>query len=439
MTGKKVFDPNIEKQGDARTCGQEDHADGSALRYAAGSVLLASAAFGCSNGDGQDAPPAERPNVRLAFNESPFGPPPSAHDAMEEMLARPYAMVSPDPEFLPGINRYPGFLNALPTDWVAARHKISTRYVIVCCGISELLYMCSQAFLGPGKHLLMPELTYLLPEHYALEKGVEVRKAPMDGRHGIDLNALLEAIGPQTGLVYLANPNNPTGSLLLFDELENFVRQAVRKSGDTVILIDEAYMDYVLETPLPEAARLVKRFPILVGRTFSKAFGMAGLRAGYTIGNADLVIELNGFLSGYLGGDPGWRQFEGDVNRMAVAAMRAGLTDDGLAFVADVRTQNALLRDRLALGLQGVGYDPLPSHANFLLVRTGSDGENLRRYLCSRNILVQAGGSFHPDYQNWIRVSVGNHKEIDLFLEALNAYAPSTAYPPCAEVFYHGI
>lgn len=440
MDVKKGQDPNLEKKESIRIHRHVHHAGCNALRDNAGAVLLASAAYGCSTGDTQGASPSpDKQTVRLAYNESPFGPPPAVHGAMEEMLSRPYAMDSPNPDFLPGINRYPGFLNTLPTDWVAGRHKISTRYVIVCCGISELLYMCSQAFLGPDRHLLMPELTYLLPEHYALEKGCEVRKAPMDSTHGIDLNALLERITPHTGLVYLANPNNPTGSLLSFDELENFVRQASSKSGGTVILIDEAYMDYVRESPLPEAVSLVKQFPVLVGRTFSKAFGMAGLRAGYVIGNADLVIDLNGFLSGYLGGNPGWRQFEGDVNRLAIAAMRAGLSDKGLAFVADVREQNALLRDDLVQGLQGFGFESLPSHANFLMVSEGSDGENLRRYLYASNFLVQAGGSFHSGYQNWVRVSVGNREEIDSFLETLKGYNPTTTYPSCPQIFYHGI
>jgi histidinol-phosphate aminotransferase len=357
---------------------------------------------------------------------------------MEEMLGRPYAIDSPDTKFLPGINRYPDFLNVELTELFAKRHHVLTGNVVPTCGISEICYMCSQAFLGPKKHLLTPEVTFPLLAHYAKGKAVEVRTAPMN-EHAVDLAALLDAIDPNTGMVYLANPNNPTGSLLSYADLEAFAHQAHRKSPETVLFIDEAYMEYVLEEPPPEAAPLVYGLPVLVGRTFSKAFGLAGLRVGYLVGHEDLVLILNGFLGGYLGGDMGWRMFEGNVNRMATAAAQGSLTPEGLSHLGFVRDRNAVLRAYLADALAGQGYPSLPSHANFLLVSLDSEGENLRRYLCSREVLVQAGGSFHPGYGNWLRVSVGDQEEIDAFLEALSGYDPSRSYPPCFSVYYHGI
>jgi len=198
-------------------------------------------------------------------------------------------------------------------------------------------------------------------------------------------------------------------------------------------------MDYVLESPLPEALSLVRNHRVVVGRTLSKAFGLAGLRAGYAVGNEELVLELNGFLSGYLGGDPGWRMFEGNVNRLGAAAMVAALSDEGLAYLETVRTRNAAQRNRLAEGLRGLGYDSLPSHASFVLARTDSDGENLRGFLCSRKILVQDGGSFHPRYRDWVRISVGSREDLDTLFEALQVYDPSVSYPAGFPVFYHGI
>jgi len=358
---------------------------------------------------------------------------------MEEMLARPYAMDSSDTDFLPGINRYPDFLNVSLTEVAAARHQLSPQYCLPTCGISELIYMCSQAFLGPQRHLVMPEITYPLPAYYARAKGCEIRLAPLDDEHRLDLSALLERIDHETGLVYLANPNNPTGSLITYEELEDFVRLATRRTARMVVLIDEAYMDYVISEPLPEAIPLIHSYPVIVGRTMSKAFGLAGLRTGYAMGRDDLVLTLNGFLSGYLGGYPGWRMFEGNINRMAVAAAEASLTPEGLSFVATVRDRNAKLRDYLSDQLVSLGLNSLPSQTSFLLVSAGSNGENLRRWLCSRNILVQAGGSFHPCYQKWIRVSIGDRSEIDAFLEALAGYDPSRSYPACFPVFYQGI
>ena len=420
------------------------------MRKAAGAAFVTAAAFGCGSGDAsrpEPQEPATTPDpgippegyTRLAFNESPFGPPPAALPAVEELLNRPYAMDSPATPFLPGINRYPDFLNTLLTKALARRHSLSTRYVVPCCGISELLYMSSQTFLGPGRHLILSEGSFPLPAYYAEQRGREVRKIPLTNGHVADLEAMLDAIGDRTGLVYLANPDNPTGSLVRLADLEQFVAEAYRKNPETVVLIDEAYMEYVLQDPPAEAIRLVFQYPVLVGRTFSKAWGMAGLRVGYVVGNEDLILILNGFLSGYLGGDPGWRMFEGNVNRIAAAAVEASLTEEGLSFVESVREQNALLRTYLADSLVGLGFGPLPSEGNFLLVPVGSDGENLRRWLSSRKILVQAGGPFHPNYRDWIRVSVGTQPELDAFLDALSGYDPSLSHPSCFRVFYHGI
>jgi len=416
---------------------------------AAASVAVTAAAFGCGGDSSRREPqePGTGPDpgippegyVRLAFNESPFGPPPTALPAIEELLNRPYAMESPETPFLPGINRYPDFLNTLLTKAIARRHSLSTRYVVPCCGISELLYMSSQAFLGPGRHLLLSEGSFPLLAYYAEQKGREVRRVSRGSAHTADLEALLDAISSGTGLVYIANPDNPSGSLLSIADLELFASEAYRKNPETVVLIDEAYMEYVLQDPPPEAIRLVFQYPVLVGRTFSKAWGMAGLRAGYAVGNEDLILVLNGFLSGYLGGDVGWRMFEGNVNRIAGAAAEASLTEEGFTFLTSVREQNALLRAYLAESLVGLGFEPLPSEGNFLLVPVGSDGENLRRWLCSRRILVQAGASFHPRYLESIRVSVGTQQELDAFLDALSGYDPSLSHPSCFRVFYHGI
>jgi len=409
--------------------------------------LISAAAFGCGSSDSHSSSiqgsgigeiPAEG-YIRLAFNESPFGPPQAVYAYLEEMLNRPYAIESPDTKFLPGINRYPDFLNVELTELFARRHNVPSRHVIPTCGISEICYMCSQAFLGPQKRLLMPEVTFPLLSHYAGRKGCEVRKVSLNDQHGVDLDALLDEVDRETGMVYIANPNNPTGSLLPYADLEVFARQVFRKSRDTVIFIDEAYMEYVLEDPLPEAVPLVRSFPVLVGRTFSKAFGLAGLRVGYVVGNDYLVLILNGFLGGFLGGDMGWRMLEGNVNRMATAAAQGSLTVEGLSHIDFVKRQNAVLRSYLAEELNRLGYPSLPSHGNFLLVFVGSDGENLRRYLCARKILVQAGGSFHPDYRDWVRVSVGNQAETEAFLDALSGYEPSRSHPSCFPVYYQGI
>lgn len=423
---------------------------GSFLARTQAALLLTAAAFGCG-GDhrsGESRPEEPSPHetglegyVRLAFNESPYGPAPEAVAAIEEMLSRPYAMESADTYFLPGINRYPDFLNTQLTETLARFLGLRAVQIIPCCGISELLYMCSQAFLGPSRTLLMTEGTFPLLRYYALKRGAEITLVPPGQALQVNLDAMLDAVDSRTGIVYLANPDNPTGTMHAFTEIGAFVEAVSRKNPNAVIVIDEAYVEYATDAEPPLGATpLVWQYPVVVGRTFSKAYGLAGLRAGYAACREDLSEVLNGFLSGYLGGDPGWRMFEGNVNRVAAAAVIGSLSPGGQAFLRDVRALNSRMRSTLIGELLAMGYQPLESSTNFLLVRTATDGILLRDWLCARNILVQAGASFHPRYADAIRVSIGDERELEMMLEALEDFHPG-AHPParCADVFFMGI
>jgi histidinol-phosphate aminotransferase len=422
---------------------------GSLFLTTAAAATITSSACGCGegsepkplpqNGRSEEGIPAEG-YIRLAFNESPYGPPPAALAAVDEMLSRPYAMASQETHFLPGINRYPDFLNTELTEAIAGLHGVSAALnVIPCCGISELLYMCSEAFLGQGRNLIITDGTFPLLQHYASSRGADITLIPPAQDYHVDLDGILDALRSDTSLVYLANPDNPTGTIHSFSEIKSFVEAALNKNSQVVVLLDEAYMDYVLLEPLPEAVSLVVQYPVIVGRTFSKAYGLAGLRGGYAVAHEDLVRVLNGDAGGTFGGDPGWRMSEGNVNRLATAAILGSLSASGQNFVAQVRQQNAEMRELLSAGLRSLGYTPLESHTNFLLVKVGMEGERMRNWLCNRNILIQAAGSFHPRYRDWIRVSVGDQSELDTLLAALKGFDPSFQSPPCFPVFYMGI
>ncbi len=421
---------------------------GSLFLRTAAATALTSSAFGCGEGSatrpsaqgGQtdEGIPAEG-YIRLAFNESPYGPPPGALTAIDDMLSRPYAMESQATHFLPGINRYPDFLNTDLTAAIAGLNGVGAGNVIPCCGISELLHMCSQAFLGKGRNLVITDGTFPLLRHYAAGTGTDISAIPPAQDYHVDLDGMLDAVTSDTGLVYLANPDNPTGTLHSLAEITAFVEAAVKKNSQVVVLLDEAYMDYVLLDPLPEALSLVDEHRVIVGRTFSKAYGLAGLRGGYAVAHQDLIPVLDGYLSGFFGGDPGWRMFEGNVNRLATAAILGSLSPTSQAFLAEVRQENAAMRQALSSGLLSLGYTPLESHANFLLVNVGGDGERMRNWLCNRDILIQAGGSFHPRYRDWIRVSVGDQSEVETLLEVLAGFNSSSQAPACFSVFYMGI
>ena len=417
------------------------------LSGVAGTQVLASSAFGCG-GHTETRPPLKEDlsfqgippegYVRLAFNESPYGPPPTAFAAIDEMLDHPYAMESQDTHFLPGINRYPDVLNTQLTKIIARLHRVKTMNVIPCCGISELLYMCSQAFLDIGRDLVMPDATFPLLRNYAMNRGTAIILVPYTSDHHVDLSAMLDAVGPNTSLVYLANPDNPTGTVLSFSAIKDFIEAVVARNSKTIVVVDEAYMDYVNLDPLPEAIPLIRHYPVIVGRTFSKAYGMAGLRGGYAIVRKDLSLILNGFLSGYFGGEPGWRMFEGNVNRLAGAAIAAALSPTGQDFVRQVRELNAGVREALIAGLNSLGYTPLESHTSFVFALMNGDGEHLRNWLCDRKILVQSGGSFHSRYGDWIRISVGDQAEVETFLGILAGYDKTSPVSSCFNVFYKG-
>lgn len=436
-------------------CARKDRRDfikglASFLGRTQATLLVTAAAFGCGGGQrtGGSTSGALFPEetglegyVRLAFNESPYGPAPEAVAAIDEMLSRPYGIEAADTHFLPGINRYPDFLNTQLTETLARFLGLRAVQIIPCCGVSELLYMCSQAFLGTSRTLLMTEGTFPLLRHYAVQKGAEITFVPPAQGLLANLDAMLEAVDSRTGIVYLANPDNPTGTMHALSAVEGFVDAVSRKNPNAVIVIDEAYVDYATEDEPPLGATpLVWHYPVVVGRTFSKAYGLAGLRAGYAVCREDISGVLNGFLSGYLGGDPGWRMFEGNVNRIAAAAVIGSLSPGGQAFLRDVRGLNSRMRRFLVGELLAMGYEPLESCTNFLLVRTGTDGRLLRDWLCSKKILVQAGASFHPRYADAIRVSIGDQWELERMLEALRDFHPGAQSPVrCTDAFFMGI
>ncbi len=411
-------------------------------------LVLTAAAFGCGGitHKRQGHEPAQgettRDYIRLAFNESPYGPPPEAIAAIEEMLSRPYAMDSADVQYLPGINRYPDFLNSELTETLARCHGLKSIHIIPCCGISELLYMCSQAFLGGSRTLVMTEGSFPLLRHYAAKKGAGIRLVPPTQHLQVDLDALLDAVDSDTGIVYLANPDNPTGTRHTVSEIKAFVEAVGKKNGRTVCVIDEAYVDYAaLQGLATEALSLVWDYPVVVGRTFSKAYGMAGLRAGYAATREDISGVLNGFLSGYLGGNPGWRMFEGNVNRLAVAAMLASLRPHSQAFISEVCQLTTHMRAFLWEQLLSMGYEPYESHTNFLFVRVRTRGTSVRDWLCTKGILIQAGESFHPRYKEFVRISIGDQRELECLLEALRGFEPGTSVPDgtCGDMFFMGI
>ena len=398
----------------------------------AGAAAWAVAAAGCGS-RGRSA--AERTYLCLAYNESPLGPSEAVLDAIRESIHRPLDTA--------GINRYPDFLCLDLLGAIAAHNGLGPLNVVTGCGASEIINIAAAAFLGEGDECVMANPSFDLMDVRARAHGATVRRVPLTPNHRHDLDGILDVVGPSTKLVYLCNPNNPTGTILTDVEIADFLDRLRVINADTVVLFDEAYREYVSDAGFPDLASAIADpcgEGIVVARSFSKAYGLAGLRAGYGLAGEATIFRMSGLFTGNFGGPLGWRHPEGNINRVAEAAVLASLAD-GSGHLDDVIALNVGARAYLYDFFDRFGLACIPSEANFVMADTGRDGAAMRNALCARDVLVQAGGDFHPDYSDFIRVSTGTIEEMERFAaafeEALDE-AGSTPGGRCPETRHLG-
>jgi histidinol-phosphate aminotransferase len=334
-----------------------------------------------------DFPPGGFPqgSTRLNFNENPLGPSKRAIDAV---LANG----------LKSSNRY-NLIEPLIAR-IARHHGIDPKSVVVGCGSTEFLQFAPWAYLNDGSNIVLPTPTYGWCGGVAETMGREVVRVPLAARGRIDVSALKRAIGPRTRMVYVANPNNPTGATLALDEIAS-IAEAVPEGG--VFLVDEAYNDF-----LPDgrsAIELVKKgAPVLVLRTFSKGFGLAGLRLGYAVGPDPVLEKLKTVWWGDLG-----------INTAVYVAAPAALDD-----VEHVKRYVAVIDsglEQLKSGLAKHGFESYPHRAPFFMVDTKQRARPLVGALQKRNVFVRDGSSW--DMPTFLRVSVGTTEENESLLRTL--------------------
>ena len=330
--------------------------------------------------------------VQLNSNENPYGPSERALAAMTQAQAVAC--------------RYPDAAEEEMVLALARHHGVAPERVVLGCGSSDVLRMAGTAFLGPGRTVLAAEPTFEAVLAYAHVTRAEPVKVPLDAGFRHDLDAMARACDARTGLVYVCNPNNPTGTIVAADALAAFLP---RVPPTAVVLVDEAYHHFVEDPAHRSAADMLDRFPnLVVARTFSKIYGMAGMRLGYGLASEANATALRARAS--------WS----NVNAAALAAGLASLEDDGL-----VARQRALLnreRRRLCAELERDGRRTIPSEANFVMVEVGTDVRPLIDAFRARRILV--GRRFAP-MPTWLRVSVGRPAEMDAFLSALREIVPA--------------
>ena len=334
-----------------------------------------------------------KPLLELGSNENPYGASPRAKQAVGDALA--------------GLHIYPGPLGGDLKRALASHHGIAPGNLMLGNGSHELLMQFAQVFAGPGDEVVASKFGFAVYALAAQAVGAELRLAPALPREhamprGHDLAALLEAIGPRTKLVYLANPNNPTGTWFGAQAFTDFLARVPQR---VIVVVDEAYAEFVDAPDYASALSLVARHPnLVVTRTFSKAYALAGLRVGYAVAHADLVAVMERVRESF------------NVNALGLVAAGAALADAPhlQASVAG----NAMQREALATALRARGLKVSPSQTNFLLVEFGDAAGRIEAALIARGIVLRPMGGY--GLGECLRITVGTADENARLLATLD-------------------
>lgn len=328
--------------------------------------------------------PTKAGMVRLSANENPYGPSAKAHEAMKNAH--------------PMCNRYPDEANDVLIDKIAKINNVSREQIAIGDGSSEILKLCAETFTGPtqGK-LIAADPTFEAILEYSKACGAEVVKVPLTSSYTHDLEKM--GASAQKGLVYVCNPNNPTASITPKNELREFI---AKTSPETMILVDEAYFHYADSPDYESGIPLVKDHPnLIVARTFSKIYGMAGLRCGYCVAQPDTIKRMHGF------------QMWDSVNIMALAAASASLDDESQ--VTNGKKMNSEAKSFTLTELDKMGYKSIPSQANFIMFDCKKPVAPVIKAMKERNVQV---GRLFPALPNHMRLTIGKHSEMESFVSA---------------------
>jgi len=323
--------------------------------------------------------------LKISSNENARGPGPSVMRAIQEAvtprLGRGYA-----PDY-----------TAELVDTVAAYNGVAPENVVIGTGSGGLLVAATLAFCKDGRALVTAAPTYATPEGTARSMGVPVHAIPLDRSLALDLDAMASA-ATGAGLVFLCNPNNPTGTAHPAGAVEAFVRQVKARSPNTAILLDEAYIDYAVDPGVESGVALTQEFPgVFITRTLSKAHGMAGLRVGYGVGQPATMRAL----------EEAWNL--GSMNTLSAAAGIASLKDTG--HLAWERQENKRIQDYVMGAFRGMGYDGPDTNANCIFVELGRPAAWFRDECLKRGVAV--GRDFPPLSETHSRISLGTMAEME--------------------------
>lgn len=330
--------------------------------------------------------------ILINSNENPYGPSPRAIAAItgSETVAC----------------RYPDDLYGRAINAIAQMHHVNHENVILGCGSTEILRVCDAAFVGSNKQVVVAEPTFEAVTYYAKVCRANAVRVPLtpDFRH--DFPAMARASASNTGLVYVCNPNNPTGTINTRAEFADFLAQI---PPSVYVLVDEAYFHFVEDPRYSSVVDMIPQHPnLIVTRTFSKVYGMAGMRLGYSIAQRRTIQAMHSELL-----------FD-NGNAAVLSAAVASIADPEIVPTNKKRLNDT--RKWVTAELTKSGYRVIPSHANFFMVDTGADVMPVIEAFHERRIIV---GRKFPSMGNWLRVSVGKPGEMQKFLAAFREIVPA--------------
>ena len=328
-----------------------------------------------------------RGSIKLASNENPLGPSPKAVAAVREMLD--------------GVHRYPDGASFELRRALAERLDVGSDQLVFGCGADEILELVAKVLIGPGDEIVYPWPSFAMYPIVVQGMGGTKVPVPLDANFTVDLPALAAAVTERTKVVFVCNPNNPTGTSVGAEAFDAFMESLPE---DVVVCIDEAYFEFVRRPDFPDALRWTRTRPgTLVLRTFSKIFGLAGMRVGYGVADAELASYLERARHPF------------NVNKLAEVAALAALGD---AEHADAtRAMNAAGIDYLERELSEMGVRTWPTDANYLLAEAG---EGAYQALLERGVIVRPLSGF--GLAAHVRFTVGTAKENERLVEALRAW-----------------
>jgi histidinol-phosphate aminotransferase len=329
--------------------------------------------------------------IKLASNENPLGPSPKAVHAAQKALESAHL--------------YPDGGSFYLREALAHKLSVDAKQIVCGSGSNELIDLCVQTFCEPDEEVLAPAVSFACYKLSSEAHRRPFRETPNGAGFAYDLDALAAAVTPRTKLVFLANPNNPTGVYANKEQFERLLRALPER---VVLVLDEAYFEYVRASDYPNGVSLVReraRERLIVLRTFSKAYGLAGLRAGYAVGAATVIDYLHRVRLAF------------NVSAIAQAAARAALGD--AEHLERVRANNASELPRLESELRALGLAVTPSQANFVLAEVGREARPIYEALLHRGVIVRGMGLYGlPQH---LRITVGTPSENRRLIEALKA------------------